>query len=328
MPRINQVTPHSGQITPHSGLFTVPNDPASGQFPQHVSHMGLSSPYHQAPPAPAPDNRSRNIALGVAAALLIALIAAFFAFGPSSSNAKHKRLDSTLAQVQLMVERQDWGQAQIMLDGIHHDLSSSPELMARGAQLRKEVSVGQLMVQAETSEKSSDLTAARSAYQKVLELDPRHPEAQARLASLATNANAEKPQQDPAKIATLKIDCRTKARVTINDDFVGYTPVSTNLPPGTHHVEVSAKGFSTWTHSVTLDAGQTEVLDAELDADKPAAGKYTWKPKPKNTSSKPDTKEDDKKPEPSTEKPANKGDGLLLDDKKPANKSGDLLPMQ
>lgn len=319
LPRSNQITPHSGQITPHSGLFALPNQgDMSGQYAQ----QGFSSQSIHAPP---PDHRTRNIAIGVAITLLIALIIAVAATSGDSSADRQQRLNASLAQVEQLVTQQEWGQAQAMLDSLQRDLSAEPALLTRAAEQQKEINVGRFMVQAETAEKAADMIGARAAYQKVLEHDPKHEEAQARLAQLAAaDKKPTAPQVDTAQLGTVKVDARVKARVVIDGDFVGYTPVSTQLSPGPHSIEVSSKGFAAWTHSLDLAPGQTEVLDAEMEPEKSGGSKNTWRPKPKNDK-KPNT--GDPKPAEGDKKPDDKKNDLLVPPEK-VKKTGDLLPVQ
>jgi eukaryotic-like serine/threonine-protein kinase len=318
MPRVNQVTPHSGQITPHSGLFALPQGDPSGQYAQQASHMGMSSPYIQAPP---PSNRTRNIVLGLALVLALALIAGLALRGDPSAQ-RQERLTVALTQVEQLVDKQEWGQAQTMLDGIQKDLAAEPAMLALAAEHQKHINVGRFMVQAENAEKAGDMAGARAAYQKLLEHDPKNAEAQSRLAQLAADKKADTAEVDAAQSGTIKVDARVKARVVIDGDFVGYTPATAQLSPGPHTIQVSAKGFEEWTHELELAAGQTEVLDAAMEADKPAGGKNTWRPR-KNTDKKNVSGE---KPAEGDKKPDDKNDGLIPTDK--VKKTGDLLPVQ
>jgi serine/threonine protein kinase len=313
LPRHNQVTPHSGNITPHSGVFALPGQHGdmSGQFSQQSIH----TPY---PVQAAPNNRTRHIVIGLVAALVLA-VAIGLVLKNNGSAARQERLSSALAQVEQLVDKQEWGQAQIILDSLQQDLAAEPVLLAQAAEQQKEINVGRFMVQAETAEKAGDMAGARAAYQKVLEHDPKHADAQARLAQIAAAAD-KKPAspKDAAQLGTIKVDARVKARVVIDGDFVGYTPVTAQLPPGPHAIEVSAKGFAVWTHELELAKGQTETLDAALEAEKADSPKYTWRPK------KGSGKKADDKPSENDDKKSN-GTLLPLDKPKPI---GDLLPVQ
>ncbi len=59
------------------------------------------------------------------------------------------------------------------------------------------------------------------------------------------------------------------ARVTVGPRFIGLTEgsklVNSELLPGTHLVQVKAKGYGNWEEKVTLAAGEKKVLDVTLE---------------------------------------------------------------
>ncbi len=64
------------------------------------------------------------------------------------------------------------------------------------------------------------------------------------------------------------------ARITVGPRFIGIAEASrqikSELPPGTHLVQVKAKGYQNWEQQVTIAAGQQRTLDVELKSLQPA----------------------------------------------------------
>ena len=55
------------------------------------------------------------------------------------------------------------------------------------------------------------------------------------------------------------------AKVYINYEFKGYTPLELELPPGTYTVSVEKEGYDTYTTEVSLNAGDVKTITANLE---------------------------------------------------------------
>ena len=96
------------------------------------------------------------------------------------------------------------------------------------------------------------------------------------LAKLKANppANSESPTGQPKTPAvplqvSLAIDSTpTGADVEIDGAFVGNTPSTVSVPPGSHKIAVKKKGFADWTKTLNVSGGSIH-LSAELDPDPP-----------------------------------------------------------
>jgi pyruvate/2-oxoglutarate dehydrogenase complex dihydrolipoamide acyltransferase (E2) component len=53
--------------------------------------------------------------------------------------------------------------------------------------------------------------------------------------------------------------------ITIDGKFVGNTPSGFKLPPGDHNIGVALKGYKPWERTMTVMAGGSVTLDANLD---------------------------------------------------------------
>ena len=87
-------------------------------------------------------------------------------------------------------------------------------------------------------------------------------------------ASAEQKQTDSSiEIAeTAKcnvISSPAGADISVDGQFVGNTPSTLKLRAGTHKVEVSLKGFSSWSRDVAIQSGTEITLNPKLDALKP-----------------------------------------------------------
>ncbi len=86
---------------------------------------------------------------------------------------------------------------------------------------------------------------------------------------LTTNEDKTAPAAAPAQ-ASLAIDSTPSgADIEIDGSFVGNSPSTIDVKPGSHQVNVKKKGFVTWTRTLNVTGG-TIRLNAELDADTPA----------------------------------------------------------
>src|SRR5205823_1146539 len=70
----------------------------------------------------------------------------------------------------------------------------------------------------------------------------------------------------PGKTGTLSISSSPRAATVIVDGTVmGNTPSSLKLPPGEHSIAVSLGGYKDWVTSVTVEAGDTVSVKADLE---------------------------------------------------------------
>ena len=77
----------------------------------------------------------------------------------------------------------------------------------------------------------------------------------------ATAANSAK-----AKTGTLSISSSPKiANITVDGVAMGTTPASLKLPPGDHGIAVSLGGYKDFVTSVTIEAGRTVDLKADME---------------------------------------------------------------
>ena len=83
---------------------------------------------------------------------------------------------------------------------------------------------------------------------------------------------AVSPAPPPAPLqAAVSVDSTPSgADIEIDDAFVGNTPSTINLTPGSHRVAVKKKGFSDWSKTLNVSGG-TIHLNAELEAAAPAS---------------------------------------------------------
>ena len=70
----------------------------------------------------------------------------------------------------------------------------------------------------------------------------------------------------PAKTGILSISSSPRgATVTVDGTLMGNTPSSLKLPPGQHSIAVSLGGYKDWVTSVTVEAGYTVPVKADLE---------------------------------------------------------------
>jgi len=70
----------------------------------------------------------------------------------------------------------------------------------------------------------------------------------------------------PTKTGTLAISSSPKAAsLTVDGASAGNTPSALKLSPGPHSIAVSLAGYKDWVTSVTIEAGNTVSVKAELD---------------------------------------------------------------
>ncbi len=74
------------------------------------------------------------------------------------------------------------------------------------------------------------------------------------------------PAQAAASQASVAIDSAPEgADIEIDGGFVGSTPSTVSITPGTHNIAVKKKGFADWTKALTVSGGSIH-LNAELEA--------------------------------------------------------------
>lgn len=77
---------------------------------------------------------------------------------------------------------------------------------------------------------------------------------------------APAPAAAPAAQASLIVDSTPPgADITVDGGFVGNTPSTVTIAPGTHQITVSKKGFADWTKTLTVTGGSVH-LSATLEA--------------------------------------------------------------
>ncbi len=73
-----------------------------------------------------------------------------------------------------------------------------------------------------------------------------------------------KTQYGPALPAFTILSVPPGANVYINGTYEGVTPLTLNLTPGTYEVKLIKKGYENYTTTVTINPGQTTVINAQL----------------------------------------------------------------
>ncbi len=88
----------------------------------------------------------------------------------------------------------------------------------------------------------------------------------------------------PESQATIAIDSSPPgADIEVDGNFVGNTPSTVTVKPGTHEVKISKRGFNDWTRKLNVTGGNVH-LSADLGAAAPAPA---TPPKPAETSPQP-----------------------------------------
>jgi len=83
----------------------------------------------------------------------------------------------------------------------------------------------------------------------------------------------------PPAQSSLTIDSTpVGADIEIDEDFVGNTPSTISVGPGTHKITVKKKGFTVWTRKLNASAGSIHV-NAELEPEPAAASSAAEAPK-------------------------------------------------
>ncbi len=88
------------------------------------------------------------------------------------------------------------------------------------------------------------------------------------LAGLKSNQQAGEPTSPEAQndLAVLVIESvPSGADVELDGKFVGNTPTTLCLKPGTYSLSVKKEGFITWTRHATAISGNEQRIAAELD---------------------------------------------------------------
>jgi hypothetical protein len=73
----------------------------------------------------------------------------------------------------------------------------------------------------------------------------------------------------PAQASVAVDSTPSGADIEVDGAFVGNTPSTISVKPGSHQIDVKKKGFVTWTRTLTVTGG-TIHLNADLDAEAPA----------------------------------------------------------
>lgn len=329
-----------GQLqTPHSGLIPLsPTTDHSGQYNQ-ASMTGLSHPSMQSGVYPYGPPQQSNRGLIIGGLLLIAalVVGGFVLINSQKSDPQpvvtqlsEQQLVAMLDEVDGVIKESRWGQAETMLNSMEPKLATHPPLLKRAAAMSERISTGQLMAKALNAQKQGDTEAARQLYTQILNRDPSHEQALAALEALPQEREGTEQPADAA-MGRLKIDSRIKARVEINDKFIGYTPVSQDFAPGEYSVAVTAHGYKDWTKEVTLKQEGSIVLDANLIPE--GSSKSSRKTTRTNTGSskidagaKPETMPKVEEPKVEEPKPEKKP-GLIFTPGKKDTSKGALLPV-
>lgn len=164
-----------------------------------------------------------------------------------------ERLRQRLDDVESKLSDGDFGPAELILEGLKSELVDHPKLLDRAADYRDQIIVGRLVLKGERHTAAEEWSEAHNAYKKVLDVQPAHAEAQAKVDELGAKISA----LDAAKTGTLEVTATPVAEVFIDDVLAGQTPLTQNLEPGSHEVELRASAHEPWTDRVTIDADST-----------------------------------------------------------------------
>jgi hypothetical protein len=94
---------------------------------------------------------------------------------------------------------------------------------------------------------------------------PQAPTAAVAVAPLDRQPVASQTAPDPVALASVAIDSiPSGADIEIDGGFVGNTPSTLSLAPGSHTVNVKKEGFVLWTRTLNVTGGSVH-LNAELD---------------------------------------------------------------
>ena len=161
------------------------------------------------------------------------------------------------------------------LDGLESALADDPDAIGKAKGLRLEAETGKLMASGATLEAKGELAAAKSVYQKVVDKDAAHEDAQAAIARLneAMEGTAGK----------LGVKCSPPATVTIAGDEKGQTPLDLELQPGDYAIEFTAEGYLPKTEKVTIAKGETVRLSTRLKKMRKSGGGGGGGDKPAST---------------------------------------------
>ena len=89
-------------------------------------------------------------------------------------------------------------------------------------------------------------------------------------------ANAPEPAHATGKNVQLIIDPEpTGAQVNVDGRVVGTAPLTVTLAPGQHRIEVSARGYETYSETISLEAGREATYAPELIDSEPPVVKLT-----------------------------------------------------
>lgn len=79
-------------------------------------------------------------------------------------------------------------------------------------------------------------------------------------ANTITTANKETP-----KTGILKITSNPSgAKILVNNEFKGTTPLDLTLKEGTYNIKIIKEGYEDYTTSITIKADNTETINAKL----------------------------------------------------------------
>lgn len=88
-------------------------------------------------------------------------------------------------------------------------------------------------------------------------------------AATVTEKDSKAKTTDPALLASVAIDSTPSgADIEVDGAFVGNTPSTVPLAPGSHQIMVKRKGFADWSKTITVNGG-TIHLNAELEQEQP-----------------------------------------------------------
>lgn len=97
-----------------------------------------------------------------------------------------------------------------------------------------------------------------------------------------------KAQPETVKPATVSVRCTPRARISVDGQAMGSTPLALSLEPGAHRVELQADGFKPYKRSIKVAAGENRSMDVALraipkPAPKPVVAQKPPAPKPAPT---------------------------------------------
>lgn len=164
---------------------------------------------------------------------------------------RRKQIKAVFDEIDTALDKGNFGTAQTLLKSVGDSLASHPKLLAKAADYRTRIKVGQKLQEAERLDRGNEIEKALEKYNEVLNLQAGNEKAKERVDELSSSI-------------FLEVEANIQGTVYAEGERIGKTPVAQLVSADVSVVKVKRSGYYDWSERISSDGGSRVELSARL----------------------------------------------------------------